>query len=68
MVKNHTFRFRITKTQFEQIRIDAQAEGYLTIAPYLRDLALKRRGFIESKIIETHQLVKRIQEVLENGK
>lgn len=65
MPKNHTFRFRVTKQQFEQIKNDAAARGYVTIAPYIRDLALKRGMMIESKIIETNNLAKQILEALD---
>ncbi|MBU0470137.1 MAG: hypothetical protein KKA62_01525 [Nanoarchaeota archaeon] len=68
MVKNHTFRFRITKTQFEEIRQEAKVQGYLTIAPYLRDIAFNKNRFIESKIIETNVLVKKIMEMLQDGR
>lgn len=60
MPKNHILKFRITKNQLEQIRNEAQAKGYVAVASYLRDLALKRSGFIESKIVETNENVKKI--------
>lgn len=62
MVRNHTFRFRVTKTQFERIKSQAEAKGHVNIASYLRDLALQRNDLIESKIIETNELVKQIHE------
>ncbi len=60
MVKNHSFRFRVTKSQFEQIKEQAKAKGYVTIAPYVRDLVLQKDGFFEARIIETNQLAKEI--------
>ena len=67
MVQNHTFRFRITKSQFEQIKQDAKSKGYVTVASYLRDLALKRNNLIEEKILETNIMVKNIQQRLHHG-
>jgi len=68
MVKNHTFRFRVTQPQFEQIKNEAQAKGYVKVAPYLRDLALEKSKFLEDKIINTHEKVTQILEVLQNGR
>ena len=68
MVKNHTFRFRVTKTQFEQIRSEALAQGYVKVAPYIRDLVLGRNRFIEEKIVEIDKLVKKLAGVEENGR
>ena len=65
MVQNHTFRFRITKTQFEQIKQEAKGKGYVTVASYLRDLALKRNDLIEQKILETNIIVKEIRQRLQ---
>lgn len=65
MANNHTCKFRVSRAQFEQIQQDAQAKGYVRIAPYLRDLALEKNRFIESKILETHQMVQKILEVLQ---
>ena len=64
MVKNHTFRFRVTKSQFEKIKQEALVKGHLTVAPYVRDLALNHTDFIESKIIENNQMLKKLLEVL----
>lgn len=68
MVKNHTFRFRVTGIQFEQIRNEALAQGYVKVAPYIRDLALGRNRLIEEKIIETNKLVKKLAGVEDNGR
>lgn len=62
MVRNHTFRFRVTKSQFERIKNQAEEKGYVHVASYLRDLALERNNLIETKIIETNELVKQILE------
>ena len=65
MAQNHTCKFKVTATQLETIKQIARTNGYIKLAPYLRDLALNRNGFVESKIIETHANVKRILEVLQ---
>ena len=64
MVSNHVCRFNVDKNQFEKIRQEAKEKGYLRLAPYFRDLIINRNEFIEFKIIETNQLVKKILERL----
>ena len=64
MVQNHTFRFRVSKSQFEKIKQEAQTNGYMQIAPFIRDLVLNRNQFIEDKIIETNRVAKEILEAL----
>jgi len=64
MAKNHLLKFRVTLGQLEQVKDKAKIKGYVTLAAYLRDLALQGNDFIESKIIETNYLVKKILEVL----
>ncbi len=54
----------VSALQMEKIRQQAHENGYVKVAPYLRDVALNRNQFIEEKIIETNQLVKKILEVL----
>ena len=68
MAKNHTFRFRVTTAQFDQIREEAKSQGYLAMSAYIRDLALNRNRFIEGKIIETNVLIKKMLEAGKNGK
>ncbi len=66
MAKTHMIRFRVSKLQLEQIRNDAHSRGYVALAPYLRDLALLKSPFIETKIVEIEVTVKKLLEVL-NG-
>jgi len=54
----------VSVIQFEKIRQQAHESGYIKIATYLRDLALNRNQFIEERIIETNQNVKKVLEVL----
>lgn len=64
MARNHTCKFKVSEAQLERIRLDAQARGYVRIAPYLRDLALEKSRVVEDQIHETNQLVKKIWETL----
>lgn len=66
MAKTHMLKFRVSKQQSETIRIEAQAKGYVSIASYIRDLALNRNQLIETKIIETNQNVKKLLGLIEN--
>lgn len=60
MAKNHIFKFRVTQQQYKLIRQLALSQGYVHVASYLREIALSKNHLIESKIIETNQLVKRM--------
>ena len=64
MAKTHVIKFGVTKAQREKIESDAQANGYVFLAQYLRDLTLKNNGLVEQKILETNESVKRLLEVL----
>ncbi len=60
MVKNHVCKFLVSQSQMEKIRNDARANGYISVSPYLRDLALQKSGFIEAKLIEINENVKKL--------
>lgn len=64
MCRNHVIKFAVTKAQREKIELEAKERGYVTIASYLRDLALAKNDFLETKIIETNQHVKKLVEAL----
>jgi hypothetical protein len=68
MAGNHMIRFRVNKEQFDRIRSDALNNGYLTPSAYMRDLALnKNQVYLELKIGELMQDMKKLKEVLCNG-
>ena len=67
MGRNHVVKFAVTKSQRERIEQQAHSLGYVTVASYLRDLALQKNEFLESKIIETNQHVKKLMEAFQNG-
>ena len=66
--KNCDIRTRVTKMQFEQISSEAYTKGFVTVAAYIRDLALNNRKFLEAKIVETNRLVRKMSKHLEDGK
>ncbi len=68
MTKLLEIRTRVTKPQLEQVRAEALARGYVTIAAYIRDLALNNRRLIEAKIIETSRLVTKNHKILKELK
>jgi len=45
---------RITQNQFERIRLNAQAKGYVTISEYIRSLALEKDLNFQSKFNELY--------------
>lgn len=65
MVQNHMIRFRVSRMQLEQIRQDALDKGFANPSAYMRDLALNRSFFLETRLVEITQDVKRIRELLE---
>lgn len=66
--KNRIIIFRVTNDQFERILNNKTAYGHITIASYLRYLALEKSFFIDSKIVETNKLVKEILGKLDSGR
>ena len=64
MSKLHTVKFRVTSGQWSKLKRDAQIRGYVYLAAYLRDVVLKRNDFIESKILESNDNLKKILELL----
>lgn len=68
MPKNRIVKFRVSSQQYEQILNNKQVRGYVTIASFLRDLALEKNFFIEEKLIENNRIVKEIAELVKNGK
>ena len=61
MAKNHILKFRVSKWQRERIEEEARVRGYVSIAAYLRDLALGSR-LIDTKIIESNKISKELLE------
>jgi len=57
--------FRVSRNDYERIINNAQAKGYSTISAYLRSIALDKDIFLESKVLETNNNVKKILQVLE---
>ncbi|MFA6461953.1 MAG: hypothetical protein WCV90_06845 [Candidatus Woesearchaeota archaeon] len=68
MPNNRTCRFKVSNEQYSKIKQESTEKGYVKIAPYLRELVLNKNQFLEFKIIETNQLVKKILEVLRDGR
>jgi|GEM_PF-7133154 len=62
MVKCRRYFFRLTKEQFEQIKQDARIKGCASVAQYVRETMLKQNRLMETRIIETHRMVKEILE------
>lgn len=62
LIHNHTFRFRVTRAEFEQIKLDAKRRGFHTASQYVREILFNQSLLIESRIMETHSMVKKILE------
>lgn len=51
-------QIRVSKSQYERIRNNAEAKGYKTIAAYMREQALSKDLVYERKFDEIYQNVK----------
>ena len=65
MSNNRRIDFRVSRNDYERIINNAQAKGYATVSAYLRSIALEKDLFLESKVIETNNNVKKILQLLE---
>lgn len=69
MNKTRSIQFRVTRQQFERIKNNANAKGYLNVSAYIRELALNKDQFIENKIMDIHAiLIKNVNEKNSNPK
>ena len=57
MVNGKIVVTRVTKNQFERIKINAQAKGFKTISEYLRSLALERDLIFDKKFEELYNKI-----------
>lgn len=68
MPKNRIIKFRVSNQQYERILNNKEVYGHVTMASYLRSLALERNIVIENKIIENNRLIKEILDIIKDGK
>jgi hypothetical protein len=68
MPKNRRIHFRITEPQYARIKANAEAEGYITIAAYLRYLALEHDLLIDKKIIQMSRQIQDMHGILSKAK
>ena len=61
MVKAWQLRIRISRGEYERIRLDAQNNGFRTLASYCRNRLLGTAHLIEEKIIENNKILKRLE-------
>jgi len=54
MAKTKFIQIRVTKSQFEQIKNNAYAKGFINISAYIRKLALEQNSLFERKINEMY--------------
>jgi len=57
MVNNKVVVTRVTRNQFERIKVNAQAKGYKTISDYLRSLALDKDIIFDKKFNELYDKI-----------
>ena len=55
MVKNRTIQIRLTKDEFETIKINAKRKGFYSLSGFLRHLAIDHDFITHRKIHEIHK-------------
>ena len=66
MSATYLMKFKVNKQQRDRIRTNASEQGYLKVARYLRNNALRKTCLLEKKVRENNKHLKRILEVLLN--
>ncbi len=54
MVMNRTIQIRLTKNQYERIKIYSKTKGFNSLSGYLRHLGLEQDFLLQEKISEIH--------------
>ena len=67
MTMTKEIRFRVSRNQYERIRIAAEGKGR-SISQYMRDVALKYELVVIQRITETNELVKEIHKIIKPAK
>lgn len=62
MSKAYELRFRVDRGQYERVKHEAALAGSKTLAGYFRKRVLSSSFSIEQKIIESHAILKRLEE------
>ena len=57
MNRTRFIQFRVTRDQYERIKNNARAKGYLNLSHYLRDLALDKNLVFEQKFNEIYEVI-----------
>ena len=57
MVQNRTIQIRLTKNQYERIKIYSQTKGFSSLSGYLRHMGLEQDFMLQQKIFEIHNLL-----------
>ena len=57
MRKTRQILFRVTASQYERIKNNAQAKGHKTMASYLRDTALNKSLIFEERFMEIYKII-----------
>ena len=57
MNRTRFIQFRVTRDQYERIKNNARAKGYLNLSHYLRDLALDKNLMFEQKFNEMYEVI-----------
>lgn len=56
-MKTRFIQFRVTRDQYERIKNNARAKGYLNLSHYLRNLALEKNFVFEQKFNEIYEVI-----------
>jgi len=62
--RTHYLRVRVSTPEHEELKIKVKSRGFRNISDFLRFIAFEHNIVIETKIIETHKIVKEILDKL----
>jgi hypothetical protein len=68
MSKIYFAKCYLTRPQYEKIKQDAEAQGFTTVANYVRSKVTGGSLLIEQKIIESNKILKRLEKHLLKAK
>ena len=55
MVMNRSIQVRMTKDQYERIKLSSKLKGFSSLSSYLRYVALDQDFVVHQKVVELHK-------------
>lgn len=68
MPRINRIHFRLTNDEYDKLKQNLKAKGYSRVSDYLRYLALEHDRFMQAKVFQIDQNVRKILELVEKTK